>query len=221
MNGDVKTKVGFLGLGVMGLPMSENVIRKSGCEVYGYDVVSEKLEAFSKAGGHAAASAEEVYTTCDIIMQMLPTHAIIINSVEQAVKYGKKGNIIIDLSSAAPHIILELYPKVKEAGMYLLDSPVSGGNPKAKDGTLAIMTGGDKDIFEKVKPLLACMGEPVYTAHGSRYLFCPSLQSGSRGQWRKLPVHERCRLELFRPECTGNHQGNKIESLIRQSPFLY
>ena len=47
--------------------------------------------------------------------------------------------------------------------MYLLDSPVSGGNPKAKDGTLAIMTGGDKDIFEKVKPLLACMGEPVYT----------------------------------------------------------
>ncbi|WP_296825828.1 NAD(P)-binding domain-containing protein, partial [uncultured Megasphaera sp.] len=85
MNGDVKTKVGFLGLGVMGLPMSENVIRKSGCEVYGYDVVSEKMEAFSKAGGHAAASAEEVYTTCDIIMQMLPTHAIIINSVEQAV----------------------------------------------------------------------------------------------------------------------------------------
>ena len=163
MNGDVKTKVGFLGLGVMGLPMSENVIRKSGYEVYGYDVVPEKLAAFSRAGGHAAASAEEVYKTCDIIMQMLPTHAIIINSVEQAVKYGKKGNIIIDLSSAAPHIILELYPKVKEAGMYLLDSPVSGGNPKAKDGTLAIMTGGDKDIFEKVKPLLACMGEPVYT----------------------------------------------------------
>ena len=111
-------------------------------------MVSEKLELF-QGRSNAAASAEEVYTTCDIIMQMLPTHAIIINSVEQAVKYGKKGNIIIDLSSAAPHIILELYPKVKEAGMYLLDSPVSGGNPKAKDGTLAIMTGGDRDIFEK------------------------------------------------------------------------
>ena len=163
MEDQKNVKIGFLGLGVMGLPMAENVVRKSGCEVYGYDVVPEKLQAFADFGGHALGSAEDVYKTSDIIMQMLPTHAIIINSVEQAVKYGKKGNIIIDLSSAAPHIILELYPKVKEAGMYLLDSPVSGGNPKAKDGTLAIMTGGDKDIFEKVKPLLACMGEPVYT----------------------------------------------------------
>ena len=66
-------------------------------------------------------------------------------------------------SATAPDIILELYQQAKDAGMFLLDSPVSGGNPMAIAGTLAIMTGGDKEAFVKVKPVLACMGSPVYT----------------------------------------------------------
>lgn len=156
-------RIGFLGLGVMGLPMAENLIKKSGCAVCGYDVVADRLQAFADSGGQAMASPEDVYRESDVIMQMLPTHAIIIDSVEKAMAFGKKGAIIIDLSSAAPHIILDLYPKVREAGMHLIDAPVSGGNPKAKDGTLAIMAGGDKDIFDKVAPLLECMGTPVYT----------------------------------------------------------
>ncbi len=155
--------IGFLGMGVMGLPMAKNLVQKSGCDVYGYDVASKQMEAFSAAGGHPVAEMDDIYKQCDVIMQMLPTHAIIVDSIERAITYGKKGNIIIDLSSTAPHIILELYPKVQEAGMYLLDSPVSGGNPKAIDGTLAIMTGGDKAVFDTVKPLLECMGQPVYT----------------------------------------------------------
>jgi len=156
-------KIGFLGMGVMGLPMSINVVKKSGCQVYGFDVVASHLNAFQAAGGIPVQDAVEIYKTCDVIMQILPTHPIIINSVEQAIKYGKPGNIIIDLSSTAPDIIQDLYKKVKTAGMFLLDSPVSGGNPAAKAGTLAIMTGGDKEIFEKVKTYLACMGKPVYT----------------------------------------------------------
>ena len=98
-----------------------------------------------------------------VILQILPTHPIIIHSVEQAIEYGKPGNIVVDLSSTAPDIVLDLYKKTKNAGMYLLDSPVSGGNPMAIAGTLAIMTGGDKEAFEQVKPLLECMGHPVYT----------------------------------------------------------
>ena len=98
-----------------------------------------------------------------MILQILPTHPIIRNSVEQAIQYGKPGNVIVDLSSTAPDIILELYQQAKDAGMFLLDSPVSGGNPMAIAGTLAIMTGGDKEAFDKVKPVLACMGSPVYT----------------------------------------------------------
>ena len=69
----------------------------------------------------------------------------------------------MDLSSTAPDIIQEMYQDAKKAGMFLLDSPISGGNPMAIAGTLAIMTGGDKEAFEQVKPLLECMGHPVYT----------------------------------------------------------
>lgn len=156
-------KIGFLGLGVMGLPMAKNLVKKSGCEVLGFDVAQNRLDEFAAAGGTPVKEQTDIYKQCDIIMQILPTHAIIRKSVEDAVHYGKRGNIIIDLSSTAPDIIQDLYKTVKEAGMYLLDSPISGGNPMAIAGTLAIMTGGDKAVFEEVKPLLECMGHPVYT----------------------------------------------------------
>ena len=155
-------KIGFLGMGVMGLPMAKNLAAKSGHEILGYDVVEKQRLALTEAGGIAVADPMEIYTTCEIIMQILPTHAIIRESVEKAVKNGKPGRIIVDLSSTAPDIIQELYALAKDAGMYLLDSPISGGNPMAIAGTLAIMTGGDKEAFDKVEPLLKCMGNPVY-----------------------------------------------------------
>ena len=154
-------KIGFLGMGVMGLPMAKNLLKKSGCEILGYDVMEKQCQGFRDAGG-TVAEPEEIYQTCDVIMQILPTHPIIKDSVEKAVKFGKPGRIIIDLSSTAPDIIQELYALAKNAGMSLLDSPISGGNPMAIAGTLAIMTGGDREAFEKVRPLLACMGDPVY-----------------------------------------------------------
>ena len=156
-------KVGFLGMGVMGLPMAKNLVKKAGCEILGFDVVEKQREAFAAAGGTAVSDAEEIYKTCDVIMQILPTHAIIRDSVEKAIRFGKPGRIIVDLSSTAPDIIQEMYQDAKKAGMFLLDSPISGGNPMAIAGTLAIMTGGDKEAFEQVKPLLECMGHPVYT----------------------------------------------------------
>ena len=156
-------KVGFLGMGVMGLPMAKNLVKKAGCEILGFDVVEKQREAFAAAGGTAVSDAEEIYKTCDVIMQILPTHAIIRDSVEKAIRFGKPGRIIVDLSSTAPDIIQEMYQDAKKAGMFLLDSPISGGNPMAIAGTLAIMTGGDKEAFDKVKPVLACMGSPVYT----------------------------------------------------------
>lgn len=116
-------KIGFLGLGVMGLHMALNVDRKMDVEVVGFDVSEEQLRKYQAAGGTAAASVEELYRTCDVILQMLPTHEIIRHSVEEAIRLGQPGTVIVDLSSAAPDIILDLYRKAKEAGMYLLDSP--------------------------------------------------------------------------------------------------
>lgn len=156
-------KIGFLGMGVMGLPMAKNVVKKSGLPVLGYDVVQKQMDAFQAAGGIPVSDPVEIYRECDIILQILPTHPIIRNSVEQAIRYGKSGNIIVDLSSTAPDIVLELHEEAKAAGMYLLDSPVSGGNPMAEAGTLAIMVGGDREAFEQAEPIISCMGSPVYT----------------------------------------------------------
>ena len=149
-------KIGFLGLGVMGLSMALNVSKKIGVEVIGYDVSETQLHRYREMGGTVAASAEELYSTCDVLLQMLPTHAIIQHSVEEAIRLGRPGNIIVDLSSAAPDIILDLNKKAMNAGMFLLDSPVSGGNPMAEAGTLSIMTGGDPQAFEKVSVDTGC-----------------------------------------------------------------
>ena len=101
-------KIGFLGMGVMGLPMAKNVVQKCGMPVLGYDVVQKQLDAFQAAGGIPVSDPVEIYKQCDVILQSLPTHPIIRNSVEQAIQYGKPGNVIVDLSSTAPDIILEL-----------------------------------------------------------------------------------------------------------------
>lgn len=156
-------KVGFIGLGVMGFPMARNLIERSGQKIYGFDVVTEKLALFEQYGGTVMETAEDIYKECDIVIQMLPTHAIIIDSIEKAIRYGKPGNIIVDMSSTAPEIITGLYEKAKAEGIFLLDSPVSGGDVLAEKGALAIMTGGDREAFDEAEPLLRCMGSPVYT----------------------------------------------------------
>lgn len=156
-------KIGFVGMGVMGLPMALNVLRKSSCQVLGFDVSDKQMSTFQNAGGNTASDVMDIYKNCDVIMQILPTHSTIIHSIEQALTYGKPGNIVIDLSSTAPHIIQSLNEKADKCGISLLDSPVSGGNPAAKAGALAIMTGGDRSTFDKVFPILSCMGNPVYT----------------------------------------------------------
>ena len=155
----------------MGLPMAKNVVQKCGLPVLGYDVVQQQMDAFREAGGIPVSDPAEIYKACDVILQILPTHPIIRNSVEQAIQYGKPGNVIVDLSSTAPDIILELYQQAKDAGMFLLDSPVSGGNPMAIAGTLAIMTGGDKEAFDKAG-LIYGMGHAVYTLSDPRAEVC-------------------------------------------------
>ena len=161
MNGDVKTKVGFWDSVSWDCPC-----RRMSSENQG--VRSMDMTWYPKNGGifqgrDMRQPVRKKFTRpatslCRCCRPMRLSSIL----VEQAVKYGKKEISSSIFPQRHAHII-RIIPESKRSRMYLLDSPVSGGNPKAKDGTLAIMTGGDKDIFEKVKPLLACMGEPVYT----------------------------------------------------------
>lgn len=156
-------KIGFLGLGVMGYHMARNVTQKMNVPVVGYDVSAKQLQLYRDGGGTAASSPDEIYQTCDVILQMLPTHETIIHSVEEAIRLAAPGTVIVDLSSASPDIIIRLAEAAEAAGMALLDAPVSGGNPMAEAGTLSIMAGGRREVFQQVQPVLACMGVPVYT----------------------------------------------------------
>jgi 2-hydroxy-3-oxopropionate reductase len=156
-------KTGFIGLGVMGLHMALNLNKYEGSETIAYDIREDRRRMYEEAGGTAVTDIEEIYRCCDVIFQMLPTHETIINSVKEAMRLGKNDAVIVDMSSAAPDIIISLEEQVRNAGMHLLDSPVSGGNPMAIAGTLSIMTGGEREVFDRVRPLLETMGSATYT----------------------------------------------------------
>lgn len=156
-------KIGFMGLGLMGLPMAINLVKGLGGPILGYDVVFDRRQQFVENGGISTDNAMDIYSSCDIIFTSLPNHDVIINVIEGAINNCKPGTIIVDTSSTAPKIIKSLYEKALDAKMHLLDSPISGGEPGAKAGTLAVMTGGEKEIYDEVKYLLEMIGAPVYT----------------------------------------------------------
>ncbi len=154
-------KIGFVGMGIMGLPMAKNLLKKSGCEVIGFDMMEPARNRFAEAGGRAAANADEVYADSEVIFLCLPKNEFVDSTVREIITKAKPGTVIVDFSSTAPSVIRTLFPLVKEAGMELLDSPVSGGETGAIAGTLVVMCGGEKSTFDKVEDLLHCVGATV------------------------------------------------------------
>lgn len=159
-------KVGFIGLGIMGKPMSKNLL-KAGYALVVSDHNPEATAELVALGAEKAASAQEIAERCDVIITMLP------NSPEvKAVALGEKGiiagaksgSLLIDMSSISPLASREIHDALKLKGIDMLDAPVSGGEPKAIEGTLSVMVGGDKAIFDKYAPLLSAMaGSVVHT----------------------------------------------------------
>lgn len=151
-------KIGFIGMGIMGLPMAINMVKKCQQPVMGFDVVEEKKSIFKENGGIPVDNMEIINNSCDIIFLCLPTNELVKSSIESIINVGRKDIIVVDLSSTSPNVIREMYEKSKINGVRLIDSPVSGGESGAIAGTLAIMCGGDKNIFNEVKPFLLCIG---------------------------------------------------------------
>ncbi|KAF5058397.1 NAD(P)-dependent oxidoreductase [Anaerotignum sp.] len=154
-------KLGFIGMGIMGLPMATNILKKSGRPVIGFDVMETSREKFAEVGGIATGDAKAIYENCEIIFLCLPKNELVESVVNDIITQGKKGTIIVDFSSTFPGVIRKLYPEVKAAGMSLIDSPVSGGETGAIAGTLVVMCGGEQDVFEEVEDLIACVGSRV------------------------------------------------------------
>jgi 2-hydroxy-3-oxopropionate reductase len=156
-------KIGFIGLGIMGKPMSKNLL-KAGYELVVCDVVKAAVDEVVAAGAKAAANPKEVAKHTDIIITMLPNSPQVKDVVlgENGVIEGANpGSVVIDMSSIAPLVSREVSARLAAKGVEMLDAPVSGGQPKAIDGTLSVMVGGKQAVFDKYFPVMKAMAGSV------------------------------------------------------------
>jgi 2-hydroxy-3-oxopropionate reductase len=156
-------RIGFIGLGIMGKPMAKNLI-KAGYSLVVNDINKEAVAELVSAGAAEAASAKEVASQSDVVVTMLPNspHVQTVVLGEGGVIEGaKEGLVVVDMSSISPIVSREVAAELAKKGVVMLDAPVSGGEPKAIDGTLAIMVGGPEETFKQVEPILQVMGGSV------------------------------------------------------------
>ena len=153
-------KIGFIGLGIMGKPMAKNLL-KAGYKLVVYDINKQPVRELVEAGAEEGLSPKDVAERVDVVITMLPNSPHVkevILGKNGVLEGARPGSIIVDMSSIAPLVSKEVAAKAKEKGVEMLDAPVSGGEPKAIDGTLSIMVGGSEEVFNKVKDILLCMG---------------------------------------------------------------
>jgi len=156
-------KIGFIGLGIMGKPMSLNLI-KAGHELVVMDKNADAPKELSGYGAKIAMTPAEVASEVDLVITMLPNSPHVKDVVlgENGIIHGgRSGLVLIDMSSISPLASKEIYQKLAEKNIEMLDAPVSGGEPKAIDGTLSVMAGGRKETFYKYCDLLKAMASSV------------------------------------------------------------
>jgi len=156
------SKIGFVGLGIMGTPMAEHLI-KAGHEVSLYSIPSVPASLID-AGGKACASGMEVAHHADIIFIMVPDtpHVAAALFGDKGIAQGLvAGKIVVDMSSISPIETKEFAQKIRALGCDYLDAPVSGGEVGAKNATLSIMVGGEQAVFDKIKPFFELMGKNI------------------------------------------------------------
>lgn len=156
-------KIGLIGLGIMGKPMARNML-KAGYDLTVYDLNAAAIEEIVAAGAKGAKSPREIGEACDVILTMLPNSPHVKAAVlgeGGVIETVRAGAVLIDMSSINPIASQEIAAALAERGVKMLDAPVSGGEPKAIDGTLSFMVGGEQEVFDAYKPLLETMGASV------------------------------------------------------------
>jgi 2-hydroxy-3-oxopropionate reductase len=153
-------KIGFIGLGIMGKPMAMNLI-KAGYSLTVYDINPEPVKEVVAAGAAKGSSSSDVAAKSEVVITMLPNSPDVKKAMlgQGGVLEGAKpGTILVDMSSIAPLVSQEVEAEARKKGVEMLDAPVSGGEPKAIDGTLSIMVGGKQEVFDQVEDILKVMG---------------------------------------------------------------
>lgn len=164
-------KIGFIGLGIMGKPMAKNLIN-AGYDVTVYDIFPDPIEEMVKAGASAGSSSADVSSKSDVIITMVqdgPQARQAILGDGGVAEGASEGDLVVDMSSIAPGVSQEIGSGLAGQNINFLDAPVSGGEPFAISGDLAIMVGGGAADFERAKPLFDVMGKSAVLcgAHGA------------------------------------------------------
>ncbi len=164
-------KIAWIGLGIMGAPMAENLI-KAGYPVTGHTLEQDKLDRMAAAGGTPAASIAEAVREADVVVTMVPASPQV-----EAIAYGpdgilenaRRGALLIDMSSITPQTSVDLAAAAAGKGIRVLDAPVSGGEAGAVEAVLSIMVGGAQEDFDAAYPLFEALGKTIVRCgpHGS------------------------------------------------------
>ena len=154
--------IGFIGIGLMGFPMSKNLI-KSGYNLKAYNRSQDKADRLKEFGAEISLSVKDVVTNADVVITMLTDDAAVekVMSSDEFISNIKEGATVIDMSSVNPVLTIKYSKKLKEKKINYLDAPVSGGTIGAEEATLAIMVGGDEETFKNCYELLKKMGNPT------------------------------------------------------------
>ncbi|MGE3539249.1 MAG: NAD(P)-dependent oxidoreductase [Candidatus Tectimicrobiota bacterium] len=158
--------VGFIGLGNMGGGMAGN-IQKADYPMVVFDLRQAVVQSFVERGARAAGSPAEIASQCDVIFTSLPgpkeVEAVALGA--RGVLEGiKPGAVYVDLSTSRPTLIRQIEPQFRAKGAHVLDAPVSGGKSGAASRNLAVMVGGEREIYDRVKPILDAFGDKVFYA---------------------------------------------------------
>ena len=158
--------IGFIGLGNMGGGMSLN-IQKAGYPMVVYDLREEVTRPLLDGGARLANSPSEVAGLSDVTFTSLPGPKeveAVATGAEGILEGIRPGSVYVDLSSSRPTLIREMEPIFRQKGVHVLDAPVSGGKSGAASGNLAVMVGGEREVYEKIKPILDSFGDKVFYA---------------------------------------------------------
>jgi len=158
-----KETIGFIGLGIMGTPMSTHLLN-AGHKLVIYDIVSEAMVPAIELGAGAGTSCQDVASQVEVVISMVPDSpdvAKVYLSEDGVLAGAKPGTLLIDMSTISPTTAMEVARAAAEKGCPMLDAPVSGGDVGAKNATLSIMVGGEPEVFEQARPILEVMGTAV------------------------------------------------------------
>lgn len=158
-----KPSVGFIGLGIMGLPMAGHIL-KAGYPLTVYNRTRSKTRSLEAEGAAVAASPREVAENSRMIITMVsdsPDVQEVVAGPDGVLDGVRPGSVVMDMSTISPQVERDLDRQLREKGCALVDAPVSGGDVGAQNATLAIMAGGDREAFDRAVPIFETMGKTI------------------------------------------------------------